>query len=845
MTWSQGGALMTAAQRRKAARDFARYRTLIAEPASLGAAEIGEDFDPFVLVANGFFAVSSTVELNAGDVQIEVGSTTYVLPALEADQILRLGFWEKDKTVTFHRVAGAESVLNLYVMDDFRRPHLVAASSDTAEDAVDDGDATASLVGSGGELTDLFCDFDNNDPDGAASNITYQWFKDDVEIPGETTDTYSLLTADIGSVFKCRVQYDDPDSTGEEIFSDEVTCVAVNNGVSTVGISGVAQSGETMTASFNDDDPDGAATVGPTYQWYREAVLLAGETNATYDMVVADEGFRVRCLISYTDGQGYAEQVYTAFSGVIQNPVVNDGPGTATLSGVHTEGFTLTCTFNDDDPDGPGTGVSYQWFRDPDGSNTSIGGATNSTYVLQAADVGFEVRCRVSYTDGQGFAEVIYTTESTPIEQQDTGDATATLSGTPTEGQVLTATFNDDDPDGAATGITYQWFRDPSGTNTSIGGATANTYTLVNADVGFVVRCRVQYTDANGTSETIYTANSAAIAAIDSGDATATLGGSTTVGQNATCTFNDNDPDGAASGVAYQWFRDPAGTNTSIGGATNSTYTLQAADEGFTVRCRVTYTDAQGFSETIYTATSAVVAAGSSNFSVTLQDQSSTNSAQTLNLGPGAIPADRIVIVAVTMTHASFSPSVNSVSIPGGGTMTKIDEVFQTWSQATTRRGSVTWFAVHSGAGIAAGTWTITGAFTNNFIGATMFVIAGSERTVIAKDNVNPAGVFHGDHNTQAINQVGTTTISYTRGALTSSNPLLIAAAVAPGIQTGIANLSAAATNWTAQGDQAQTNGQMVTETWLPGASGNRTVAFQGATREALSSCIALNSDPP
>ena len=94
-------------------------------------------------------------------------------------------------------------------------------------------------------------------------------------------------------------------------------------------------------------------------------------------------------------------------------------------------------------------------------------------------------------------------------------------------------------------------------------------------------------------------------APVDDGNATAALStNSPSVGQTITCTFHNNDPDGAASGISFQWFRD---TSTEISGATSSSYLVQAADEGFSLRCRVNYTDGEGFAESIFTNSTALV----------------------------------------------------------------------------------------------------------------------------------------------------------------------------------------------------------------------------------------------
>lgn len=68
------------------------------------------------------------------------------------------------------------------------------------------------------------------------------------------------------------------------------------------------------------------------------------------------------------------------------------------------------------------------------------------------------------------------------------------VSGTPTEGQVLSCTQGTWSP--AGTSYAYQWRRD----GTPIGGATSTTYTLVTADVGTLVSCAVTATNTDGSS---------------------------------------------------------------------------------------------------------------------------------------------------------------------------------------------------------------------------------------------------------------------------------------------------------------------------------------------------------
>ena len=175
---------------------------------------------------------------------------------------------------------------------------------------------------------------------------------------------------------------------------------------------------------------------------------------------------------------------------------VNDAPvGVPTISGTASKGQTLTAnTGGISDADGLGT-FSYQWLR----GGVAIGGATGSTYLLVNADVGTQITVQVTYTDGHGTAEGPLTSAPTAVvtNVNDPPVGLPTISGTPTEDQTLTAnTGGISDADGLGT-FSYQWLRGGS----TIGGATASTYTLGDADVGAQISVQVRYTDGGGTAE--------------------------------------------------------------------------------------------------------------------------------------------------------------------------------------------------------------------------------------------------------------------------------------------------------------------------------------------------------
>ena len=206
--------------------------------------------------------------------------------------------------------------------------------------------------------------------------------------------------------------------------------------------------------------------------------------------------------------------------------------------------------------------------------------------------------------------EVTNVTEESPEDREPSPNTPATgqptISGTAQVGETLTADVSDiDDQDELENAtFSYQWLADDS----DIPGATDSTYTLVSADEGKTVKVRVSFTDDEGNPEALTSDATAAVAAKPNTPATGqpTISGTAQVGETLTAdTSGIDDHDKLENAVfSYQWLADDA----EIQGATDSTYTLTDADEGRTVKVRVSFTDDAGNEETLTsTATAAVM----------------------------------------------------------------------------------------------------------------------------------------------------------------------------------------------------------------------------------------------
>jgi hypothetical protein len=174
---------------------------------------------------------------------------------------------------------------------------------------------------------------------------------------------------------------------------------------------------------------------------------------------------------------------------------------------------------------------------------------------------------------------------------------TVAISGTPIQGNTLTATNSLEDLDGMPVdGIVYQWLVN----NIVIPGASSSSYLLTQAEVGGTITVTASYTDSLGTNESVSSEPTAAVAnSNDSPTGSVWISGSPLRGQLLTASNDIADADGIpTNGIRYQWLAN----GNPVSGATSSTYLPTYADAGNTFSVIASYLDSYGTSEQVASA---------------------------------------------------------------------------------------------------------------------------------------------------------------------------------------------------------------------------------------------------
>ncbi|GHT40066.1 hypothetical protein AGMMS49965_07750 [Bacteroidia bacterium] len=312
--------------------------------------------------------------------------------------------------------------------------------------------------------------------------VRYQWLRNGVNIIGANSQTYTLVTDDVGSritVVVTRAGY-----TGS-VTGGPSAVVVLPTLTGAVAITGDPEVSQTLTANIISLNNGGSGTI--SYQWRRQGNNIGGRTASTYTLVAADTNYTITVAVRCT---GYVGEVIGGPTAVVvPTPALT---GTVTIDGDPEVREILTA--NTSLLNGSGSrALSYQWQR----NNVNITGATGQIYTLADADAGATITVEVKRAGYTGSVISVPTAAITFPALK----GTVTIDGAAEVGAILTA--NTDFLNGSGT-LSYQW---KWNTGTIIDGATGATYIPVVADTAQQLSVEVSRVGYSGSVTSSPTGN--------------------------------------------------------------------------------------------------------------------------------------------------------------------------------------------------------------------------------------------------------------------------------------------------------------------------------------------------
>ena len=496
--------------------------------------------------------------------------------------------------------------------------------------------------------------------EGTTPQTKYVEFDDysDEARPTQVSETIDGLTD--GVEYKVRVLAYNPngDGTAAEVTVPEPN--AAPTGLPT--ISGTPQVEQTLNANTSSiDDGDGLDSVSYSYQWIRSDngadTDIAGETDSTYTLVLADLGKTIKVQVTFTDDADNDETL-TSEATVAVAATVPSAPLSMTVtSGSQIQELDASWQAPSSNGGSAVTGYKLQWKEAADSWDTeadvSEATETGTTHTITSLTGGVEYAVRVIATNVAGDGPASTEARATPADSPTSGEE-GTETGESDSTAAWTATLTVGVSGSGSEAVWgYSWFLDGMGTldkrTYNEGDQTIEVMALLlsNGFVAFNVRPHpsidfvltvdgTEFASADASevkSRTLISyvwattldwaeddrvALSLTLKDPDSAEQSEpaentpatglpTISGTPQVDETLTAdTSAIADEDGLDNvDYSYQWLAD----DTDIAGATDSTYTPSVSDVGKTVKVRVTFTDDDDNDETLTSVATTAVAA--------------------------------------------------------------------------------------------------------------------------------------------------------------------------------------------------------------------------------------------
>ena len=465
--------------------------------------------------------------------------------------------------------------------------------------------------------------------------------------------------------------------------------------------------------------------------------ISLGRTNAAAEDTGGVSGWSIADFRRFLGGSGWnitTTPIRMRVNGDAATSTNSPATGAPTITGTQEVGELLTADIsNIGDSDGiDDADFEYQWIAFDGTTDSDISGATGETYRPLLAHVGQTIKVRVTFDDDDN-AESLTSAPTAAVTASTYGQVIWAATLTVEEETVAAGTFfgysiggrgslepstfaHDGNTRGSSTVTALQYLESQLrfAMNGALGSEDFNLYLdgapfLIESpgsDISLEFEDHgLTWTDEQEV-EVRLTVNRAATGA-------PAITGKPEVGETLTAGISgimDEDGLPVFGELTYQWISNDGTDDSDIDGATDSTYAVVQADEGKTIKVRVSFTDDAKFPESLTSAATAAVtvpvAALVSNVGQTATGNENVTASQSQGQGfTTGSDSGGYTLGSVELAVSSFSGTASDITVSiyseSSGHPGTVVHTLTTPASIST---PVTTFTAPSGTTLAAGT---------------------------------------------------------------------------------------------------------------------------------------------
>ncbi len=384
--------------------------------------------------------------------------------------------------------------------------------------------------------------------------LTYQWYKNNVAISGETNKTLlinNVSQSDEGT-YKVKVS-----NAYGLVYSNAVTVnVRLSPIITLQPQNTIIRANDNLSLSVNANEENPL-----TYQWYKNSVEISDQTSKALLINNASQSDQGIYKVKVSNAHGL---VYSKVAAVIirPSPVITLQPQNTTIQ--VNNNLNLSVRANGENP------LTYQWYK----NNAAISGETNKTLLINNVNENNEGTYKVKVSNAYG---LVYSNEvAVRVEPSSITISKLPIITLQPQNVIINAneSLNLSVNASSKAPLSYQWYKNTQGSSKALLGQTNNLLSIPNASSSHEGWYVVRVYNSHGYVDSKWVKVNIVL--------TLNTGPPIIVSQPQNTTINANDnlslsvSAGGAS-LSYQWYRSAQGGSKALLGETTNLLSIPNA----------------------------------------------------------------------------------------------------------------------------------------------------------------------------------------------------------------------------------------------------------------------------